>query len=310
MHSTAARTGFAGRLRVPSWVRENLEQGLPFLVTGAVLVVVALWLDLGRAHEFGSRLSLWFLLVAVGTTLGVGGLALTLVEEPAAPDLVPPMDGYVLVERSEWDRLQADTAQPPAVEPAPEPIPEWMESPPPSDAPVPAQATPLAPPPSDPALVAKASADLLRGISGTDARPSPGTPARTGVSRNQEIRPDAAAKVTAETATSTPSPPAGVTPPAVVHPSAGPPIWQEEPFRELESVLTQLEADASLKVRARPVAPPNAVPEQCASCGNWVKVYSEQSCVVCGRPLCDSCLDRSIDAGRPSICRDCHPVPL
>jgi len=243
--------------------RENLEQSLPFLVGGALCIGLAGWFALSHSHLAGSHPSLLLLLAGVGITLGGGGIALSLVEEPSE-DRGPIIDPeHVLVDRAEWDRLQ-----------------------------VAERLSPL----RNPELVARMSEGVIR-----DSRPSAAasTPPSAAPARSVS---GAAAPPPPRSSPTAPNSqlatPWLATPPAT-------PIWQEEPIQELETVLAELERDgADLQTRARP-RPDTTPPEVCGGCGGAVTSYSEQACVVCGKPLCESCLDQSVTDQRPSICPSC-----
>ena len=113
----AARARRAG-WTPPTWLRENLEHSLPFLVVGAACLGLAIWMRASEVHSFGLRMPLWTLLAAIGVTVGAGGLALTLVEEPDE-HLPEGHSDLVMVEREVWEKLQEEVGSIPEEAPAP-----------------------------------------------------------------------------------------------------------------------------------------------------------------------------------------------
>jgi hypothetical protein len=88
-----------------SSLHENLEHSLPFVLAGALCLGIGFWINATTPHTAGHP-SLWLLLVAIGASVVGGGIALTFVsgDEQAAAGLID--ERFVLVERSEWERLQ------------------------------------------------------------------------------------------------------------------------------------------------------------------------------------------------------------
>jgi len=299
----------AGSRSFRPWLRENLERSLPFVLAGAVCIVLAAWLALGRDHALGVRESFIALLAAVGVTLSVGGAALTLVEEPEPELAPPPGSDLVLVPRAEWEEWQRDRSSRWVAAPAPA-RPPVVSFPRPAVAPAPG---PAAPPrvtlPVDAASVARASQQLL---SGSQATTTPPAVPPVGTSVGAAPAPPAVPKAAAGPPSPTPAsvkPPAGVrspVPPPVIPPPA-PPIWQEEPIHELESVLAELQRDGAALTAKVPRREPVIPSERCVGCGGEVTAYSELVCVVCGHPLCDTCLEQSVMEQRPAICPKCAP---
>lgn len=299
-HSVSAENASTPRR---SGARENLEHGLPFILFGVVLVALAAWMAVTHSYSGGGRLSVWVLVATIGIALGGGGLALALVDETSPPVGSAPNRDLVLVNRQEWERLKAARTTP-ATRP-----PQLPAEGPTAGASSPGAATlppshPI-PPAVDPALVARASEELLHGsrvgpatssgrrtaLTGMDGSPDAGAAARTGSARGHRDSERAAAAPIDR--------PWVITAPRV-------PAWQEEPVPELESALAELEREASRVTHA----PPKTPQEQCISCGRGVSAYSEQACVVCGHPLCDPCIELSVNDRRPSICPNCaapHP---
>jgi hypothetical protein len=300
-----------GKLRSRSWIRENLEHSLPFILGGALCVGLAVWLHLGQPHVVSSRLSLWILLAAVGVTLAGGGLALTLVDEPQA-QVPPDREGdYVMVTRSEWDQWQSGGASPASGAPREEPPQPWDEANPeavggsPSPPPAPTAA------PYDPGLVATASEDLLRAQRPTVAGGPTGPAAASVTTERPEAPPGSVlAPGLALGAPAGPSP--GPARGGEAGPTPRPPIapaWQEDAIQELESVLEQFGGDATARPTGAAPQRPQISIDRCIACGAAVTGYSEQACVVCDRPLCDRCLERSVAEGRPAVCPLCPAPP-
>jgi hypothetical protein len=301
----------AGELRSQSWLRQNLEHSLPFILGGALCVGLAVWLHLGPSHAAGSRLSLWILLAAVGVTLAGGGLALTVVDEPQAQGTPDREGDYVMVARSEWEQWQSGGAPPPEGAPHAEPPQPWDETNPEvvSGSPSPPSAPTGAA--YDPALVATVSEDLLR------AQRSPGAsgptgPAEVPVATERFEAPQGGGPALGRV----PEVPKAPSPAPARGGEAGPkprppiaPVWQEDAIQELESVLEQFGGEMTAKT-PRPALPrPQASIDRCIACGAAVTGYSEQACVVCDRPLCDRCLERSVAEGRPAVCPLCPTPP-
>lgn len=286
-------------LRPPGWLRQNLEQSLPILLAGAVCVVLAAWLDLGHAHPLGAHASFLFLLAAVGATLEGGGIALTLVEERGGLPGLPSDSDFVLVPRADWERWQEEKPEEFEAE-VPGTPSAWpaAEEPPTTTA----AATPRPPPrlpTQDVKLVAEASAALLRSQAGSGSTTPPGGARVAG----EGTRTPAAG---AAPGGGVPAGPRGSRPPAGPAP---PPIWQEDPMQELESVLAELARDrAGLASSAGPLGVGGAL-DRCAGCGAAVTAYSEQGCVLCGRPLCDACMEQSVTEHRSSTCSECASRP-
>lgn len=242
---------------------------------------------MSHLHLLPSRLPFGLLLGAVGGTLLGGGVALTIVEEPeAAPTAVP--EGYVVVERSMWERLQAQ--EPP---PWQEDVEPSAELPPTGVEPLPGGAVETGPGPTP----------RPRGALSHGSAATPG-----GASGP----PPTLAQGLAEAATR--APPAPATPPS--RPSAGAaprpapesqPQLHDEMIREFESVLARLRREPVVPAIPPPsVYRPSRTTDRCLACGTLVTAYLEQVCVVCDRPLCDRCLDATIVAGHPSVCDGCQ----
>ncbi len=299
--------------RLPAWFRENLEHSLPILLAAGTCLGLAVWLHADAATIGRSRLALWTLAAALGVTLGGGGIALTLVDDSEGP--APSADpDQVLVPRAEWE-LWHQGATP--AESAPEA--PWSEGPPEAQAeegeteseaelPAPTAVTPAV----DPSMVRAASAQILaeaapavRGVPTTaataEASPSPAP----SLNRSAGPSPPPPPKTSTPLRTGAPSSPVQVAPP--------PPVWQEEPMRELESVLAELQssvaASAPRSALRGPLPRKESAPrrESCVGCGASVAAYSEQTCIVCDRSLCDACLERSVADGRPAVCPHCQP---
>lgn len=237
----------------PPWLAENLEQGLPFLIGGGLCVGLGIWFALHSTLGVTARPPLWLLLAAVGATLGGGGFALSVVEEPTAETGFDGTGEYVLLPRSEYQRwLRGES---PARPPKPVVAPEWDES-----AGLPQGAS------ADRDSVERAAEELL--------------------AASRSLSPPAAAEAEAG-------------PVAPTHTAP----WEEEPIRELESVLDEIQREAA---PAPPPPVPRTPPSRCAGCGDVVAAYREQSCIVCDRPLCDRCLEKSVAEGRPSTCPSCQ----
>jgi len=298
-----------GILHLPAWALENLEHSLPFLLGGAVCIGLGVWLHLSQPAQLGSRASLWMLLAAVGVTLGGGGLALTLIEE-SPMDEPPGGDAdYVMVSRSVWEAWQGAGALPPTMPPGGEPSPPWDESIP---APPPDSSAPAAgpvPAPYDSTLVANVSDDLLRAQRPVgEGRPTgpPYSPAGAGGPPSGPTGVAGGPPVAAVLRTPAPPPPPGTVP----GPRARPPIsaaWQEDAIHELESVLQQFGHGPVSSLPEGEQRAPAPLIDRCIACGAAVTGYSEQACVVCDRPLCDRCLERSVSEGRPAVCPTCPP---
>lgn len=291
----------------PSWLRENLEYSFPILLGGALCVGLALWLDATQAHALGSRLPLWPLVGAVGATLVGGGFALTVVEEvPAAP--YPEGDGYLLVERSEWDRLQriAAPARPPSPVPglgAKAPGAAAASGGAPADRALPQASI-------DPRLVEQVSEELLRSVPPLSV-PSPSEPPAARAPVPGVTAPAPAAMPSPQPRPVAPPPTTAtrpLAPPAtVVPPSPPPPAWREDALGEFEAVLSQLDRErASPPAKVGAPRPSSFATDRCVTCGALVSSYSEQICVACDRPLCDRCLDRTALEGHPAVCGNCQ----
>ena len=281
----------AAEPRRRGWIRENLEYSLPVLTVAGISLALALWLHMNPVTVGRGHLSVWTLVAAFGATLGGGGVALTIIEEPGPVSLVDA--DHLVVLRSEWERWH-----PPEAEPESSGTPPWSEEEeaPGVDAEPGVESPPWAETALDAAAVAKASDELLSATPGYEPSPPPPSP----------ISEPAAAGPGPAGAPSAPGVPP--VPPPTAPSTTAPPAWQEEPLRELESVLAELQGSAS----PRPTPPPPTRPrtvrrEVCAGCGATVASYSEQTCIVCDRPLCDSCLERSVTEGRPSVCPHCQP---
>ena len=292
------------------WLRENLEHSLPFVVGGAVCLALAIAILAGHPHAAPGRPQLWALLAGLGITLEGGGVVLTIVEDPSEAGKGTVADEYIQVLRSDWERLQPYRETPPDEQELGEPSEADYREPGPVVVPAVASSPTQPPAPFDALSVARASDQLLaqpaRAV-GASPAPPPSSPT-----------PAARAEPPASSAPPSSWPPApGVqapTPPAAVRSPPPPPIWQEEPIQELESLLAQLEAakagpDRPIAPPPSPAALPSRAPpptDRCVSCGTSTVAYSEQTCVVCGRALCDRCLEQSVLALRPSICPACH----
>ncbi len=293
----AGRRGAHRTLRLPSappWVRENLERSLPILVVGGFCVGLAAWLDAAHLHAFGSRLPLWTLVAAVGGTLVGGGSALTLVEEPSPLTEAGVPEGYVLIPTDEWARLNGL--------PGPTTIEAWDEEslPEPATPSIasPAETGPTRTVPVDPLAVAQASAELVARPTVRSAAAEPILPA----SEPPAPQPSQSASVFTPISP-VPAPVRETTSPApanVVEPSTVPPTPE---FRDVLALLERAEAS----VRSRIAPPPlSEARDRCTGCGAPVSTYSEQVCVMCDRPLCDRCVDRTAEAGHPQLCDPCH----
>lgn len=292
---------------VPPWLRENLEHSLPFLVGGGVCVGLAVWLHLFVVQDGGSRLSLWMLLAAIGGTLSGGGVALTVVEEPQ------PMPGadtgaLVSVPRTEWEAWQRSRSalrEPaPAPTPGPTRVPAGLPVRSPGPAP-PAPAVASRPPVIDAAAVARVTEDLLRPGTSQPRPPEWGVTGPAPIRTVPASHATASAGVPATRSTARPSSAPVISKPPST-PAPVPPVWLEEPLREFESMLADIEqgtraapSPASLRQHPAPL-------DRCVGCGTSVNVYSEQACIVCDRPLCDRCLEQSVIDGRPATCAACH----
>jgi hypothetical protein len=299
----------AGELRSRSWLRQNLEHSLPFLLAGALCVGLAVWLHLGSPHAVGSRLSLWVLLAAVGVTLAGGGLALTLVDEPQAPMTVEGEGDYVMVTRSEWEQRRSGGPGPADDTLREGPAQPWDESGPtlvagsPSPSPAPTAAY-------DPTLVATVSEDLLR-AQRFPVAPGPTGPVGLPVATERPAVQEGRVPGPGSSPTTPKAPPAQSVHGREAGPKPHPPIspaWQEDAIHELESVLEQFGRDAGARPPGAASPKPQFSIDRCISCGAVVTGYSEQACVVCDRPLCDRCLERSVAEGRPAVCPLCPPL--
>jgi hypothetical protein len=304
------RVGTDG-VRSRSWLRENLEHSLPFLLAGALCVGLAVWLHLGPPHLVGSRLSLWMLLAAVGVTLAGGGLALTLVDEPHAQGTVDRAGDYVMVTRSEWEHWQGGSAPPTDGAPRREPSQPWDES----DAEVVGGSPSPSPTPTgaayDPALVATVSADLLR-AQRSPAASGPTGPAVVPVAAARPEAPQGGGSIPGSAPEVPKAPSPGPARGGEAGPKPRPPIapaWQEDAIHDLESVLEQFGGDATARLPSAAPPRPQASMDRCVACGAAVTGYSEQACVVCDRPLCDRCLEQSVAEGRPAVCPLCPAPP-
>jgi hypothetical protein len=292
-----------------SWLRENLEHSLPFVVGGAVCLGLAVAILAGHPHTAPGRPQLWALLAGLGVTLEGGGVVLTIVEDPSEAREGAAAAEYVQVLRSDWERLQPYRGTSTEEQGPEEPSEDGYGAGGPAAVPAVAS-SPSQPSASFDALsVARASDQLLA------------QPARAvGVPVPPPSSPAPTARAEPPPASAPPSswPPAPAvqapTPSTAVRSPPPPPIWQEEPIQELESLLAQLEAakagpDRPVAPAAVPATLPSRAPQpmdRCASCGVSTVAYSEQTCVVCGRALCDRCLEQSVAALRPSICPGCH----
>jgi len=301
--SSASNVAQSTAHRPDSWAGENLEHGLPFILFGTMLVAVGAWLALTHPYTGGSRLSLWVLLATIGVTLGGGGLALTLVDESPTRESPASSSEYVLVRRREWEQLKASrpaqTVGPPARTTPKTPPGSQSRGVAAGDG-----TTHTASPAIDPALVAKASDELLRasGVSLSHGSER-GPPASVGRRTPPAAPPQRGGPAPSpQTPLRTDRPP--IDRPWVVPPQPIP-DWQEEPVRELESALAELEREATRAAQVARATRPTAPPELCVSCRRPVSAYSEQACVVCGHPLCEACIEVSVTDERPSICPRC-----
>ena len=273
-------------------------------MVGAACLGLAIWMRASEVHSFGLRMPLWTLLAAIGVTVGAGGLALTLVEEPDE-QLPEGHSDLVMVQREVWEKLQEEVGSIPeeALVPSPPPAPDYSEEPPASAPETSATGAPV----FDPALVARVSDDLIREPRTSSASTAP-APRPASISSP----PGAAAPGTSGAPTTiVAAPPAGAAVnvagtglETVARPTLQP-QWKEDAIDELQSVLAQVQKDARPAGTLPPARPPTARVEQCVGCGATVGSYSEQACVVCDRPLCDTCLELSVTEGRPAICPTC-----
>jgi hypothetical protein len=293
--------GRPGSPRLPLWFRENLQHSFPILAVGAFCVGIAVWLDLVHLHAFGSRMPLWTLVAAVGVTLVGGGSALTMVEEPPEPAAAIPA-GYLLVSQHEWDSLIQAAGTPPV--PAAAPPEVWQEAPEIVEEPL----APEAIAPSfavDPDAVARASADLVGVAPASEPESLVAQPAAAATAQDQE-------PLAAPPSASPPEPPAPEPPrvepavPRVTLPSVERAV-PSPTTTEFQNVLNLLErAEVSVRSRITPELGPAQPRDRCTGCGLPVSTYSEQICVMCDRPLCDRCVDRTAEAGHPQMCDACH----
>jgi hypothetical protein len=287
-----------------SWLKENLERSLPFLLGGALCVGLGVWIDVSRAYEGVSRFPFGLLLASVGVVLCGGGSALTLVEEADLTEVGTPRDGYVVVPQAEWERLRGEANVPyvskvagaatPVASAGAVGVREGIRHPSPVGV--------------DPALVSQVSDDLVRGARATSQPPAP-----TPESSTAPGPPASAAS---------PTGPGGIgTPPALSRSRGGTrPLsslspapaamdsttLQEAAIHEFESVLSELGQAPAAAPTAPSRPPPSSATDRCVSCGALVTAYSEQICVVCDRPLCDKCLDQTALEAHPAVCAACH----
>lgn len=282
-----------GATRTPGVsVRENLEYSLPFLIGGVLLIAVGLWFGFAHVHPAGARGAFWLLLVGLGITMLGGGLALTYSEPPESTPSPSLSGDYVRIPRSEWLRWQEE-GSPPFGRPPEREIPAWQETEPTStDRPEPS-ATPSHPPagPSVPLSAAPTS--------GVTTSPPP--VATSGLANDAEL----VARVSDELLRAPRDPWNEATVPSPAPSPSQQPAWREDPVQLLEAELASLqrEPQAPQVPRGSPV-PPRSL-ERCIGCGSPTTSYSEQVCVMCDRPLCDVCLERSVADGRPSVCPFC-----
>jgi hypothetical protein len=310
----------------PSWLRENLEHSLPFVLAGGLCLGVGFWIDATTVPAPGHP-SLWLLLVAVGAVVVGGGVALTFVsEEPDGP-AAPSDERFVLVDRAEWERLrspvtteavEASSVPPsdyledvPASEPSPSEPPPWDETEPERTAPVP----PWAPSNTPPAASGPASFPSGPGLS----RKEPDTPPRPASLTSPSLdalgqgpvvthpgpvsSPQPPSAPPRPSAAASPSPPpgpearSGLTPqepapgrrlnPSVPGP---PPSPLEAQFEELVSELNAVAGPAEVPV---PPAPHRSTLTSTIA-------RSQNRCISCAGPL---------EEGSGSICVSCE-TPL
>ncbi len=293
---SAAPATDAAPSRLPSWLRSNLEQSLPVLTVGVFCVGLAVWLGSTHLHALGSRMPLWTLVAAVGLTLVGGGSALTLVEEPSE-GLSGVPDGYLLVLQSDWDRLTEVPVQPASSAATP---PVWEEGP--AEAEPSVDAVPVTVVPEvDPEAVARASADLVSPALQVTPTSLVGTLAARSVAVEPEPAPASARAGQSALEPSTPIAPKTV--PLSVSKDGSDPSAAAE-FRDVLSLLER--AERSVRSRLAPVPSPTQPRDRCTGCGTAVSTYSEQICVMCDRPLCDRCVDRTAEGGHPQMCDACH----
>jgi hypothetical protein len=262
------------------WLRDNIEQSLPFVLCGVFCIGVAVWLEATQAHVLGARLPLWPLVAGIGATFAGGGFALTILEEPALAGGVVVPDGYVMVERAEWERRHPELGSGEwAPDVAPETLPAQRSGERSSAAPWTAHGF-------DVAEIREASDDLLQAT-----RPRKETLGEEGVPAiSREAKPR-----------------------FVGPPRPGPPISVELPptaqgeaaLDELESVLSDLGREGATGSPSVGRPRPATTTDRCVACGTEVASYSEQICVACDRPLCDACLDRTAMEGHPAMCPSC-----
>lgn len=286
------------------WLLENLEHSLPAIIVGTVCVGLGIWFNATEVHALANHPSFWSLLIAAGATIAGGGVALTLVDDETheSPFAVP--DGYVVVERSRIEALQQALA---ARTPRPAPVTPPPES---SGAPAPrhtAGVTPAVRPSIlvDDRLVRELSENVLREARArSQGETSASHPPASGLGEVRPSTPVDNHPGTPRRADDSSGATAHPRPPLAPSPSQVPPR-AIEPAKGLESMLQLLEKGAAqIRPRVRPpISRPMAV---CVSCSAPVEAYSEQVCVSCNLPLCDTCLDRSVDAGHPAICPSCE----
>ena len=282
------------------WWRQNLERSLPILLVGVVCLGIALWMYTSHSGPQGTRAPFWALLFAVGLVLALGGVALTLVEEPtdeqapeAAPRTPPSEDPrYVRVDRYEWDRVRRQAAVN-----AP-----WDESLGglhhlDAEGPIPSasERTTLAatgaiagvdiPPESD--LLVREISDLLvtppdRSSAASDAEAE----GSTGIPEPAWPEPRSRSEPEIEMVVAPPSPAT---------------VAEEPPEREVW-VATRPEPPTTV-----PTGAPHRPRPPCVSCGGVVSSMDE-NCVVCDRPMCQACQDRAFNEGRPGLCPECDSI--
>lgn len=264
------------------WLRENLEHSLPVILAGVLCLGIGVWLGVSQIHATGSRLPLWLLVAAIGVTLIGGGSVLTLIEEVedvANSRRVP--EGYVLVNQNEWVRLRSDQSA------------RFQEGP--RDA----REYPF------PARISGGSSSVT---AGSETKPGPEVAPAVGIEPTPSPRAGTPTRSSTELIgnLASPSVPRASAIGGIRVPGPRSTNGQRQGTKEFETVLSLLER-AEATVRSRMFdEPPRLVQDRCVGCGIPTTSYTEQVCVVCDKPLCDRCLDRTASAGHPQMCYFCH----
>jgi hypothetical protein len=280
-------------------LRQNLEHSLPFLAAGVLMVGVGVWFGFSHLHPAGSRGAFWLLVVGLGATLVGGGLALTISEPPDDVRGPTAYGDYVLVPRSDWVRWQEEgyppfgQAGPGAPEPLPEP-PIWQETEPEG----------AGPGTTAPMSVAPVSSPALSDTASVPTPPPSVAPAAAAPPPSANDS-DLIAQVSEELLRAPRHPWIEASVPPPPSPPSGVPAWREDAIQRLEAELAAIEPETQPPATHAPTPVPPGNMERCISCGGETTSYSEQVCVMCDRPLCDACLERSVAEGRPSVCPYC-----